>query len=211
MVKNTHGGSGHKKFGRKYTVNKPNNRLRVALEEGEEYAIVTKMLGNNMFHCHCIDDTIRLGHIRGKFAGRGKRDNMIGCGTWVLIGIREWDLDKKATNDGSNSKLQQCDLLEVYSESDKDYLKDTIDANWIILINNDITRTKTHNDRVGQFDGDDGEGFKFVTDKDMERQRFIEEMKSDATEKISLKIKETNSDSDDNKNNDDDQIDIDDI
>ena len=134
MVKNTHGGSGHKKFARKHTVSKPNNRLRVALEEGEEYAIVTKMLGNNMFHCHCIDNVVRLGHIRGKFAGRGKRDNMIACGTWVLIGIREWDLDKKEVG----TKLQQCDLLEVYSESDKDYLKDTIDAQWFVLMNNDV-------------------------------------------------------------------------
>lgn len=209
MVKNTHGGSGHKKFGRKYTVNKPNNKLRVALEEGEEYAIVTKMLGNNMFHCHCIDDTVRLGHIRGKFAGRGKRDNMIGCGSWVLIGVREWDLDKK---DVDGKKLQQCDLLEVYSESDKDYLKDTIDANWFVLINNDVTRTKTSNDR-GMNADDYDDDFRFITDKDIERQKFIDEMKSDATEKITLKVKETNtiSSDDDNKNIDDDQIDIDDI
>jgi initiation factor 1A len=185
MVKNTHGGSGHKKFGRKHTVSKPNNRLRIALEEGEEYAIVTKMLGNNMFHCHCIDNVVRLGHIRGKFAGRGKRDNIISCGTWVLIGVREWDLDKK---EGSGGKLQQCDLLEVYSESDKDYLKDTVDANWFTLMNNDITRTKTNGDKTNNNEED---GFSFITEKDMERQQFIEEMKSEATEKISLKIQES--------------------
>jgi translation initiation factor 1A len=202
MVKNTHGGSGHKKFGRKYTSNKPNNRLRIALEEGEEYAIVTKMLGNNMFHCHCIDNVLRLGHIRGKFAGRGKRDNMISCGTWVLIGVREWDIDKKEVTGG---KLQQCDLLEVYSESDKDYLKDTVDAHWITLINNDISRTKTQGDNNNEEDG-----FNFVTEKDMERQKFIEEMKSEATEKISLKIQESNNE---NNNNDiyDDEVNIDDI
>lgn len=201
MVKNTHGGSGHKKFGRKHTVNKPNNRLRIALEEGEEYAIVTKMLGNNMFHCHCIDNVMRLGHIRGKFAGRGKRDNMISCGTWVLIGVREWDLDKKESAGG---KLQQCDLLEVYSESDKDYLKDTVDANWFTLINNDITRTKTNGDKSNNNEED---GFSFITEKDMERQQFIEEMKSEATEKISLKNQE-----DTNINNIvDDEVNIDDI
>uniref|UniRef100_A0A6C0IRZ0 S1-like domain-containing protein n=1 Tax=viral metagenome TaxID=1070528 RepID=A0A6C0IRZ0_9ZZZZ len=205
MVKNTHGGNGHKKFARKHTTNKPNNRLRVALEEGEEYAIVTKMLGNNMFHCHCIDNTSRLGHIRGKFAGRGKRDNMISCGTWVLIGVREWDLDKQQDTSGKG-KLQQCDLLEVYTESDKDYLKDTIDADWIILINNDVTRNKTPNDNGNNLDDD---AFKFVTEKDMDRQRFIEEMKSEATEKISLKIQESNIPkyNDDN----DDEVNIDDI
>jgi initiation factor 1A len=77
MVKNTHGGSGHKKFGRKYTTSKHSSRLRISENEYEIYAIATKMLGNNMIHCHCIDGIPRLGHIRGKFTGRGKRDNMI--------------------------------------------------------------------------------------------------------------------------------------
>ena len=127
MVKNTKGGSGHKKFGRKFTVAKPNNRLRISEDEGEIYAIVTKLLGNNMFHCYCIDDVDRLGHIRGKFTGRGKRENMIAPGTWVLIGIREWDMDKiSEVSKDKKKKLSQCDLLEVYSESDKDRLKDTV-------------------------------------------------------------------------------------
>jgi hypothetical protein len=44
----------------------------------------------------------------------------------------------------------------------------------------------------------------------MERQKFIEEMKSEATEKISLKIQENNNE---NNNNDiyDDEVNIDDI
>ena len=205
MVKNTHGGNGHKKFARKHTTSKPNNRLRLAIEEGEEYAIVTKMLGNNMFHCHCIDNVPRLGHIRGKFAGRGKRDNMIGCGTWVLIGIREWDLDKKADTN-ANGKLQQCDLLEVYSETDKDYLKDSIDAEWFTLINNDVTRTKPPNDSNMSNMTNVDDAFNFVTEKDMDRQRFIDEMKSEATEKISLKMKDITSMDEEN-----DEVNIDDI
>jgi len=183
MTKNTHGGSGHKKFARKHTVSKPNFKLRVSQEEGELYAIVTKMLGNNMFHCHCIDNTLRLGHIRGKFAGRGKRDNMIAPGTWILIGIREWDINSKNTD-----KIQQCDLLEVYSDSDKEFLKDTVDENWFTLINNDVSRTNLGQQTSVQYDMD--ETFKFVTDKDLEREKFIEEMKSDATEKITMKIQE---------------------
>lgn len=184
MVKNTHGGNGHKKFARKHTVSKPNFKLRVSQEEGELYAIVTKMLGNNMFHCHCIDNTLRLGHIRGKFAGRGKRDNMIAPGTWVLIGIREWDINSKNTE-----KIQQCDLLEVYSETDKEFLRDTINENWITLVNNDVSRAKFGQEAYTQDDLDDT--FKFVTDKDLERQKFIEEMQSDATEKITLKKNDT--------------------
>ena len=111
MVRNTQGGSSHKKFGRKYTTGAKSNKLRVSEDEGEIYAIVTKMLGNNMFHCFCIDGSIRLGHIRGKFTGRGKRDNMVDSGKWVLIGLREWDSGSGSAIASTKSKLQKCDLL----------------------------------------------------------------------------------------------------
>ena len=183
MVKNTKGGSGHKKFGRKFTTAKPNNRLRVSLDEGEIYAIVTKMLGNNMFHCFCIDDVERLGHIRGKFTGRGKRENMIAPGTWVLIGIREWDMDKIGeVSKDKKKKLPQCDLLEVYSETDKDRLKDTVDEDWIKLNNNDATKIQAEqvNDNL----------FQFATDRDIERDRLIEEMNSATATRVTLKVEE---------------------
>ena len=92
MPKNTQGGSSHKKFARKHNtaiINK--NKLRISEDEGEMYAIVTKMLGNGMFHCHCIDNKLRLCHIRGRFDGRNKRNNMVTPGTWILIGLREWE------------------------------------------------------------------------------------------------------------------------
>jgi translation initiation factor 1A len=181
MVKNTHGGSGHKKFGRKFTTSAAkNNRLRVSEDEGEIYAIVTKMLGNNMFHCCCIDGVIRLGHIRGKFAGRGKRDNMIQGGKWVLIGLREWD----TTSEKTSKKMQQCDLLEVYSDSDKSRLKDSISEDWSILDKNDVSRASTVEAT------DDTDGFTFGTERDFERERLIEEMKSATSERITMKIDE---------------------
>jgi translation initiation factor 1A len=152
MVKNTHGGSGHKKFGRKYTVSKPSNRLRISENEYEIYAIATKMLGNNMIHCHCIDGVQRLGHIRGKFTGRGKRDNMIGSGTWLLIGVRTWDDPSVKESDSKKKlKLQQCDILEVYSDSDKQNLKDTVDEEWIELDNNDISRAVVSDGLTSEF------------------------------------------------------------
>lgn len=106
MVKNTQGGSSHKKFARKFnTGGIKNNKLRVSEDEGEIYGIVIKMLGNNMFHCHCMDGIIRLGHIRGKFTGRGKRDNMVECGKWVLIGLREWDISEKSSSKKCNNVI----------------------------------------------------------------------------------------------------------
>ena len=183
MVKNTHGGSGHKKFARKHTSGSKAIKLRISEDEGEIYAIVTKMLGNNMFHCHCIDGTIRLGHIRGKFTGRGKRDNMVECGKWILIGLREWDVSSEKSSSMSKVKVKvnQCDLLEVYSDSDKYRLKESVLANWNILDSNDVSKTTL---------GETGSvnEFTFGTDKDFERDRLIEEMKSSTTEKITLRV-----------------------
>jgi translation initiation factor 1A len=183
MVKNTQGGSSHKKFGRKFTTAKPNNRLRVSQDEAEIYAIVTKMLGNNMFHCFCIDDINRLGHIRGKFCGRGKRENKISPGTWVLIGIREWDMDKISdTSKDKKKKLQQCDLLEVYSDTDKDRLKDTVAEDWSKLITNDVS--KIQEEQV------DENAFQFATDRDIERDRLIEEMNSATGTRVTLHVED---------------------
>lgn len=191
MVKNTHGGSGHKKFASKHFNAPKNNKLRTSEDEGEIYAIVTKMLGNGMFHCYCMDGTTRLGHIRGKFSGRGKRDNMVESGKWVLIGLREWDVpsEKNTTlskgKEKEKEKLQQCDLLEVYSDTDKQRLKETATENWLLLENNDVTKkyqgdNSTDNDII------------FSTERDFERDRLLEEMKSSNTEKIILKLGQEN-------------------
>ena len=140
MVKNTTGGNKHKGQARKLVTNfKQTTRLRLAEEEGEIYAQVTKMLGNGMCHVICIDKQTRLCIIRGKFRGRGKRDNTLKIGTWLLIGIREWEIEKIA----SEKDLQKCDLLEVYTELDKERLKKTVNNNWSIFIENDATFTNT--------------------------------------------------------------------
>lgn len=183
MVKNTQGGSSHKKFARKHSSAARSNRLRVSEDEGELYAIVTKMLGNGMFHCHCIDDRQRLGHIRGKFSGRGKRDNMVELGKWVLIGLREWDISSDKSKSLS-AKLQQCDLLEVYSEGDKARLKETCVENWEILDNNDLSRT-SHEDTI-----DGTTDIVFATDKDEDRDRLVAEMDSATAEKIVFKTED---------------------
>jgi initiation factor 1A len=186
MVKNTQGGSSHKKFARKNTVGTKSNKLRVSEDEGEIYAIVTKMLGNNMFHCYCIDDVVRLGHIRGKFTGRGKRDNMVEGGKWVLIGLREWDVpsEKSSSVVKGKVKMQQCDLLEVYSDMDKQRLKEGVSARWIVLDNNDISKATAGEVSISEDD------FMFCTDKDIERKRLIDDVKSSTTEKIKIETEE---------------------
>jgi hypothetical protein len=67
----------------------------------------------------CKDGKKRLCIIRGKFRGRGKRDNIITNGKWVLVGGREFE----STKSGEGKDLEKCDLLEVYSDLDKERLK----------------------------------------------------------------------------------------
>ena len=183
MVKNQIGGSGHKKFARKNTItssSKSAHKLRVSEDEGELYAIVTKCLGNNMFHCHCIDNIPRLGHIRGKFSGRGRRDNTIVQGSWILIGIREWDSSMKSNT--GKVKLQECDLMEVYNDSDKSRLTDSVVANWSILIKNDTSRQATSKDSTKEED----DNVHFVTDKELEVETLIKDMLLDKTTKVQI-------------------------
>tara|TARA_Y100000741_G_scaffold355335_1_gene330644 strand:- start:2133 stop:2669 length:537 start_codon:yes stop_codon:yes gene_type:complete len=124
MVKNKAGGNKAKRQGRKF-VGTFNSKLRVAIEEGEIYAVVTKHFGNGMVDVVCIDDVTRICIIRNKFRGRGKRDNCLNIGTWVLIGTREWEIS-------DTNKKSKCDLLEVYNQSDVEELK-KLPGNWKLL------------------------------------------------------------------------------
>ena len=131
MVKNTNGGNKAKGFARKNLV-KSSNALRVSHDEAEVYAQVSKILGGAMCHVVDLEGTNMLCHIRGKFRGRGKRDNFIGIGTWVLVGLREWEKEP------SKGKLLNCDILEVYNDQDKERLKNTVTTiNWNNFIAND--------------------------------------------------------------------------
>jgi len=134
MVKNATGGSKTKGQARKSTSVPSSNRLRVSEDVRELYAQVTAVLGNGMCHVICIDSKTRLCHIRGKFRGRGKRDNFIGRGTWLLVGIRDWESGESKEAKG---KLQNCDLLEVYKDLDKDRLKTSVHVDWSAFIDND--------------------------------------------------------------------------
>lgn len=172
MGRNTCGGSAHKKFARKNNVSHSgtsHNSIRRSESELEIYAIATKMLGNKMFHCHCLDNKLRLCHIRGRFDGRNKRNNMVTPGTWILVGLREWE------NSSDTKKPQQCDLLEIYSGSSKERLKD-IEKNvcdWSVLNAHDVSKVLTESIR------DEDNDFRFETDRDAEINRLMEEMKND--------------------------------
>lgn len=120
MVKNSKGGSGARKSGSKFAGGGGggNRGLREVDDEDEMYAAVVKIFGNGMCEVMCNDSKKRLCIIRNKFRGRGKRDNVVASGTWVMVGIRSWE-----SGTGGGDKLQKCDLLEVYSDVEKQKLK----------------------------------------------------------------------------------------
>lgn len=129
MVRNEGGGNKMKHLARKHvngaSQSQANKFLRVAQSKEEIYAYIVRLLGNSMCMVKCVDGYERLCHIRGKFTGRSKRENALAQGTWVLIGLRQWDADKefasKATKTGK--KIQKCDLLEIYSASEREKLR----------------------------------------------------------------------------------------
>ena len=140
------------------------------------------MLGNGMCNVMCSDNVSRLCIIRGKFKGKGMHSNIINNGTWVLIGIRDWESsDKKGT-------LPKCDLLEVYSSIDKERLKSSVSIDLSMLTLNDGA-SNISEDHV-----------KFINEKEEEYIKTIEKSISDGSKKIEL-----------NTGDDEEEINIDDI
>ena len=179
MVKNTTGGSKTKGQARKliHLDSKTTNKiLRISNDSLEIYAQVTKNLGNGMCTVICSDEKTRLCHIRGKFRGRGKRDNLVGLGSWLLVGIREWEKDKD-----DPKKPQNCDLLEVYTDYDKEKLKSTIlNINWSNFVSNDNKNNKVE---------DNSNNIEFTETID-EYKNLIEETTRTGRQIENIKVKE---------------------
>jgi hypothetical protein len=123
MVKNTSGGNKHKGQARKnVNGNQHSSKVRIALNEMEIYALVTKFYGNRFDALDIYGKTCNCA-IPKKFTGRNAKDNKIAVNTLVLIGERQWQVSEKPI----------YDLLEVYTESEKNYLKKNIHVNWNIF------------------------------------------------------------------------------
>jgi len=130
MVKNVKGGK-HKNQARKHLTN-CDRKLRLKILEDEMYACVTTKPGGNKLVVLCLDHVTRLCTIPGKFLNKG-RDGAIEKGSWLLVGLRTWETAKTREN---------CDLLEVYNDNEKQKLFTTINENWGVFdvkeINDDV-------------------------------------------------------------------------
>ena len=115
-VKNKTGGNKAKKQGRKHVAIPTTRKVRFSEDPCEVYACCEKMLGNSTCRVKCIDGKTRRCIIRKKFKGRHKSDNMVTIGTWLLVGIRDYETGN------SNDTPENCDLIEVYRNNEKDDL-----------------------------------------------------------------------------------------
>ena len=158
MVKNTIGGSKTKGQARKHITAVPTHKLRYAESEEELYAKVTALYGNGIVEVLCIDKKKRLCHIRGKFRGRGKRDNFITRDSWILAGKRSWESDEYREVKGK-IKLPNCDLLEVYTDSDISRLKNTVDKDWSVFVSEDKEKISTTENEIVFTDDNSSELF----------------------------------------------------
>ncbi|ETS74263.1 hypothetical protein G7054_g9931 [Neopestalotiopsis clavispora] len=83
-------GKGGKNRRRGKNENDNEKRELIFKEDGQEYAQVTKMLGNGRLETLCFDGTKRLGHIRGKL----RKKVWINQGDIILLSLRDYQDEK---------------------------------------------------------------------------------------------------------------------
>ena len=137
------------------------NGVRLALEEQELYAVCLKIFGGGMCSVKCEDGTTRTCVMRSKFRGRDKRNNLLACGIWLLVGIRDWE-------GSAHGKEAKCDLLEVYSQSERDTLIQNSDR--------DLTALTGVADRTSNSD------FDFVDAQTQRYRDMIDDIESESEE-----------------------------
>ena len=129
MVLNSGGGNKGKHLARKFVkpgVSGGTKAVRVAQDEGEMYAVVSKLLGNCMCGVMCYDGRNRLCIIRKKFTGRRKTDNIVSAGSLILVGVHAFS-GAGGGGGGAAHPLQRCDLLYVYTDQEREKLRKVCD------------------------------------------------------------------------------------
>lgn len=125
------------KKGKKGKKAKDNNEIERELvfkdiEQYQEYAQVTKLLGNCRCTVSCIDGAEKLAHIRGTMT---KKKQWIKSGDIVLVSIREFEQNK-------------CDIIYLYNlkEARKLKIMGELPSNIKINENVDLTEKEDEED-----------------------------------------------------------------
>lgn len=137
-------GKGGKNRRRGKNVNGGQKRELIFKEEGQEYAQITKMLGNGRLEVACFDDKKRMGHIRGKL----RKKVWMGQGDIILVSLRDF-------------QDEQCDVVHKYNSDEARALKSAGELPENAKINETDTFGADEDDDVnfefGDNDSDDDE------------------------------------------------------
>ncbi|SCZ95704.1 BZ3500_MvSof-1268-A1-R1_Chr8-1g09741 [Microbotryum saponariae] len=114
-------GKGGKNRRRGKNENEADKRELVFKEDGQEYAQVTKMLGNGRIEAMCFDGEKRLAHIRGKM----RKKVWINQGDIILLSLRDFQDDKadviqKYTSDEARNLKSYGELPETAKINETD-------------------------------------------------------------------------------------------
>ena len=157
---------GGKKYKRNKNVIQENKNTRFKDEnESQEYALITKALGNCRFEVMCFDGKSRLATMCGKMRKRV----FVNQGELVLVSLRDWQDSK-------------CDIIDKYNQNDIQklkqlkYIPDFIKLEEKSIVEDDIM--------------DDNLGFVFSTDmpSDSDEELIDEKNISDDSESDEGKI-----------------------
>jgi hypothetical protein len=103
MVRNTIGGSKTKSLSRKLLNNNNDDVIPTSNDPLEIQVFVSKIFGNGIVQVtNPIDNSTLICHIRGKFRGRNKKNNLISLNSLLIVGLRHWE------NPHSN-----CDIIHI--------------------------------------------------------------------------------------------------
>ncbi|PVD28646.1 hypothetical protein C0Q70_11240 [Pomacea canaliculata] len=110
--------------------NENEKRELVFKEDGQEYAQVTKMLGNGRLEAMCFDGVKRLCHIRGKL----RKKVWINSGDIILLGLRDYqdtkaDVILKYTADEARNLKAYGELPESAKINENAGMEDDLDEN----------------------------------------------------------------------------------
>ena len=97
---------GGKKYKRNKNVAQENKTTRLKDEnESQEYAQITKALGNCRFEVMCFDGKSRMATMCGKMRKRV----FVNQGEFILVSLRDWQDSK-------------CDIIDKYNANDNHYI-----------------------------------------------------------------------------------------
>jgi translation initiation factor IF-1 len=168
MVRNITGGNSSKGLARKDQV-KGSSHIQLSTDPLEQYACVTKAFGNGMVEIFTNDNVRLIGHIRNKFRGKQKRNNLITVNSLVLVGLRDYEKPPK-----------NCDILTIYDDIQVEQMKlmPNIKIDHILKLKLGVTASNTNSNIELDLD------FTKDADADEEEESIVKQTKSNANETI---------------------------